>query len=163
MVELVIVIMVMSILAAVAAPAFIESMRHHRVESAARRLKADLELTRNTARLTSSPQSLTFSGSGYYLSAAVAGLDDSNATYTVNLSAAPYEISNMTVNFNSTSTVFFDGYGTPSSGGTVVFTSGGHQCTVTLDGVTSEVSITSDHDPAPGNIANVGVLPNQGS
>ena len=44
MAEMVIVIMVMGIVAAAATPAFLNSLLHHRVASAAHRLKTDLEL-----------------------------------------------------------------------------------------------------------------------
>jgi type IV fimbrial biogenesis protein FimT len=144
-VELVIVIMVMGIMAAVAAPTFFESLEYHRVESAARRVKADLELTRHLARLKSTTQSLKFGIADYSLSAGVSGLDDPSQTYAVDLTAAPYELSNVIANFGNSQTVSFDGYGTPSSSGTVVLSSGAHQCTLTLDGVTGEVTITSDH------------------
>jgi prepilin-type N-terminal cleavage/methylation domain-containing protein len=56
MVELVIVVMIISIVTAVAAPTFFESLLYHRVESAAHRLKADIELARHTARLKSAVQ-----------------------------------------------------------------------------------------------------------
>jgi hypothetical protein len=115
------------------------------VEAAARRVKADLELARHTARLTSAAQSLTFPGSSYSMSAAVKGLDDPNDTYVVELTAAPYELGSVTANFNSTQTVSFDGYGAPSSGGTVVLSCQGHQCTVTLNGTTGDVTIASFH------------------
>ena len=58
--ELLIVALVMSILAAVATPTFFDSLLFHRVESAARRVKADLELARMQARLTSASQSISF-------------------------------------------------------------------------------------------------------
>ncbi len=137
--------MVMSIMAAVAAPRFFESLLHHRVESAARRVKADLDLARSTARLTSAAQSLTFSGPRYTFSAAVENFDDANVAYDVNLADAPYEIGTVTASFSGTQTVSFDGYGTPSSGGTVVLTCQGHVSTVTLNGITGDVTITSSH------------------
>jgi type IV fimbrial biogenesis protein FimT len=144
-IELVIVVMIMGIMAAVAMPTFFESLLYHRVESAARRLKSDLELARHTARLKSAAQSITFTGASYALSAAVEGLDDPNATYAVDLSAAPFELSSVTANFNGSNTISFDGYGAPSSSGTVVLTLQGHRSTVTLDGTTGEVTIASVH------------------
>jgi Tfp pilus assembly protein FimT len=137
--------MIMGIMAAVAAPAFYETLLYHRVESAARRIKADLDLARHTARLTSATQSITFSGSSYTLSAAVQGLDDANERYVVDLAGAPYEIGSVTAKFGSTQAVSFDGYGTPSSGGTVVVKCQGHQCTVTLNAVTGDVTIAGAH------------------
>jgi Tfp pilus assembly protein FimT len=145
LVELVIVVMIMSIMAAVAAPSFFETLLYHRVESAARRVKADLELARDTARLKSATQTVTFTSPRYTLGTSVAGLDQPKTAYTVDLSASPYELNGVTARFNNTPAVSFDGYGTPSSGGTVVLTSKGYRCTVTLDGVTGQVSISSAH------------------
>ena len=150
-VELVVVVMVLSIMAAVAAPAFFESLLYHRVESAARRVKADLELARQAARQKSVSRSVTFTNTGYSLSAVVNGLDDPNSAYSVDLTAPPYELSSVVADFNNSQVVVFDGFGMPLSGGTVVLTSQGHQCTVSLDGATGEVSITSIH--ARGNLA----------
>lgn len=144
-IELIVVIMVMAIMAAVAAPAFFETLLHHRVESAARRVKADLDLARHVARLKSASQSVAFTASGYSLSAAVNALDDPVQVYSVDLTAAPYELSTVTANFDNSTSVSFDGHGAPSSGGDVVLVSKGHRCTVTLDEATGEITINSQH------------------
>ncbi|HEX5470478.1 MAG TPA: prepilin-type N-terminal cleavage/methylation domain-containing protein, partial [Lacipirellulaceae bacterium] len=60
LIELVVVVMIMGILAAVAVPSFYDSLLFHRVESAARRVKSDLELARAQARLTSATISVKF-------------------------------------------------------------------------------------------------------
>lgn len=151
-VELVIVVMILGIMAAVAAPTFYDSLLYHRAESAAHRLKADLELARHHARLTSTTQSLTFSGTAYSLSSQTA-LDNANNDYIVDLAESPYELATVTADFNGTQSVSFDGYGTPSSAGAVTLTSQGHRCTVSLDGVTGHVTITSLH--TRGNVAPV--------
>jgi type II secretory pathway pseudopilin PulG len=137
----------MSVLAAAATPAFLDSLLFHRVESAARRVKADLEQARHTARLTSATQSISFSGSAYTLSA-VQDLDNPHNAYTVDLAAPPYELSDVTANFNGQQTASFDGYGKPSSWGSVFLTNKRHQCIVALDPATGEVTITSNHDRA---------------
>lgn len=144
MIELVIVVMIMSILTAVAAPAFYDSLLFHRVESAARRVKSDLELARTQARLTSTAQSVTFSNSTYTLSN-TKSLDKPNVIYNVDLKKQPYVLTSATAQFSGSPTVSFDGYGSPSSGGTVVLTTKSHQCTVTLDSTTGDVTITSGH------------------
>jgi hypothetical protein len=57
----------------------------------------------------------------------------------------PYEMTSVTVNFGGNAFVSFDGYAQPSSGGTVVLqTDNDHKCTVTLDGTTGHVTITSN-------------------
>jgi prepilin-type N-terminal cleavage/methylation domain-containing protein len=152
-VELVVVTLLMSILAAAAIPVFLDSLLHHRVESAARRLKADLELARNTARLTSATRSLTFTGASYTISN-FQSLDNPNAPYTVDLADAPFELSTVTPDFSGAATVTFDGYGKPSSGGTVVLGCKDQACTVTLNGTTGVVTITSvESDNEAGELA----------
>jgi prepilin-type N-terminal cleavage/methylation domain-containing protein len=152
MVELVIVMFIMGIFAALTAPAFYDSLLFHRVESAARRVKADLELVRQTARLISTEQSLTVLGTTYSASAAVADLDRPTQTYLVDLSKSPYKLTGVAANFGGYTEVRFNGYGaatkpdgTSLASGTVILSCSNHQCTVTLDGTTGQVSITSNH------------------
>jgi type II secretory pathway pseudopilin PulG len=142
--ELIIVFLIMSILTAVAAPTFFDSLLFHRVETAARRVKADLELARTQARLASASQSITFVNSVYTLSN-TKSLDKPSAVYSVDLTKQPYSLNSATANFSNLATVSFDGYGTPTSGGTVVLTAKSHSCTVTLNGTTGDVTITSSH------------------
>ncbi len=144
-IELVIVLLIMGILAAVAMPTFVDSLSFCRVESAARRLKADLELVRQTARLKSASQTITFSGSTYTTSASIKSLDRPQQTYSVNLSDSPFGLTGVTANFASQQSVSFDGYGKPTSGGTILLEANDHQCTVTLNGTTGDVSIASNH------------------
>ena len=144
-VELVIVVMILGILAAVATPTFYESLLYHRVESAARRVKADLELARSTARLKSTTQTLTFTGHRYTLGASVTGFDDPTNQYIVNLGEPPYEIKTVTVNFDGAQSVAFDGHGIPSAGGDVTLTCDGHRAKISLNAATGEVTISSTH------------------
>jgi prepilin-type N-terminal cleavage/methylation domain-containing protein len=151
--ELVIVVMIIGVLAAVAVPTFFDSLLFHQVESAARRVKADLELARQTARLTSTTQSVIFNGSGYALSSGIRSLDNPLEDYVVDLSAAPFYLEKVTADFSGASSVYFDGYGAPTSGGTIMLELKLLKCTVTLDEVTGEVTITSGH--ADGRTAEV--------
>jgi type II secretory pathway pseudopilin PulG len=150
MIELTIVVLIMSILAAASAPAFLNSLLFHRVETAARRVKADLDYARQRARLTSTAQTVTFTGSSYTLNGAKS-LTNPNQVYTVNLQASPYLLDTATANFAGTQIISFDGYGTPSAGGTpsvggtVVLSAKDHQCTVTVDAVSGTTTITSSH------------------
>jgi type II secretory pathway pseudopilin PulG len=143
-IEVVIVVLIMGILTAVATPKFFDSLLFHRVESAARRVKSDLELARTQARLTSASQSITFANSVYTLSNTTS-LDKPGAIYSVDLKKQPFSLDSATPNFSNATTISFDGYGTPSSGGTVVLVAKSHSCTVTLDGTTGNVTIASSH------------------
>jgi len=144
MIELTVVILIISIFAAVTTPAFLDSLLFHRVETAARRIKGDIDYARQRARLTSTPQTVTFTGASYTLSGAKS-LDNPTKTFTVNLLKAPYSLDSATANFAGTQLLSFDGYGTPGSGGTVVIAAKTHQCTITVDGVTGTTTITSSH------------------
>jgi prepilin-type N-terminal cleavage/methylation domain-containing protein len=144
-VELVVVVLIIGIFTAVAVPRVFDSLSFYRIESAARRVKADLEMAQQTARLKSATQTLTFSGTAYSASASVSDLNRPTAAYAVNLAAAPYDLNSVTANFNNTAVISFDGYGKPSSGGTVVLVAPKHQCTVTLDGTTGLIAISRVH------------------
>jgi Tfp pilus assembly protein FimT len=134
--------MIIGIFTAVAAPAFLDSLVFYRVECAARRVKADLEWARQAARLTSASQSISFVNQTYTMSAGVAGLNSSTGLYAVDLSAAPYSLNNVVADFGGTNSVSFNGYGTPTSGGTVVLTGPKHQCTVTVNATSGQISIS---------------------
>jgi len=144
-IELVIVVMIMSIFAAVTAPAFMDSLLFHRVETAARRVKADIDYTRQRARLTSTAQSITFTAAGTYTISGAKSLQKSTLAYTVDLKKSPYSLDSATANFSNVLVLTFDGYGTPTSGGTVVLKAKTHQCTVTVNSTTGGVTFSSNH------------------
>lgn len=134
----------MAILGAVAAPTFFESLLFHRIESAARRVKADLELARTQARLTSSSRTVTFANSAYTISN-TASLDNASQLYAVDLTEPPFSLDSAVANFSNNAFVTFDGYGTPTSGGTIVLTVKSHSATITLDGTSGNVTFTTSH------------------
>jgi len=142
-VELVVVLMVMGIVAAIATPSFYLSLRHHELETAARRVKLDLEQARHAARMKSQSQSLTFTNATTYsLSSGVESLKNPGQTYTVDLSSTPYELDSVTINLGGPTTVSFDGYGDASVGGTIVLALGGETRTVTLNSTTGQITIS---------------------
>ena len=100
---------------------------------------------RQTARLTSTEQVFTVIGMTYTASAAVKALDHPGQSYVVDLSKTPYFLNALAANFGGFTEVKFSGYGSPSSGGTVLLQAKDHQCTVTLDGATGQVTISSNH------------------
>jgi prepilin-type N-terminal cleavage/methylation domain-containing protein len=155
LVELVVVVLILAIFAAVAVPTFTDSLLFHRVESAARRFKADIDLTRHTARLTSTSQTLTVLNDTYSTTPAVVNLDRPNQVYTVDLGEPPYELIILAADFGGRTDVTFDGFGKPSSGGTIILmTSPDHRCTLTLDATTGEVTIARNHSRARSPVPN---------
>jgi prepilin-type N-terminal cleavage/methylation domain-containing protein len=143
--ELAVVLLIMGVFTAVSVPKFLDSLLYHRVESAARRVKTDLELARQTARQKSTSVSVTFTGSTYTLGGGIKGLDNPGAVYTVNLAADPFSLDGVVANFSSTQMVTFDGYGNPTSAGTVALSCKNQTCTVTLNGASGEATISSNH------------------
>jgi prepilin-type N-terminal cleavage/methylation domain-containing protein len=143
-VEMMIVLLIMGILAATATPSFFRSLRHHRLESAARRVKLDLEQARHAARLKSESQSITFTGpTGYTLSSGVEGMISATRTYSVDLATAPYELDSVTLNLGGPTAISFNGYGTASVGGTIVLAAGDETRTVTLNISNGDVTISN--------------------
>jgi type II secretory pathway pseudopilin PulG len=149
MIELVIVLLIMGIFSAVAAPKFLDSLLFHRIECAARRVKADIDMTRQRARLTSTTQTIIFANSIYTVSG-IASLDQTSNTYTVNLLASPYSLDSAVANFGGSQTLTFDGYGSPSpsNGGWVDLTAGAgahsNSCRVNVDS-TGTATFTCSH------------------
>jgi prepilin-type N-terminal cleavage/methylation domain-containing protein len=142
-VELLMVLLVMGIVAAIATPSFYRSLRYHELESAARRVRFDLEQAGHAARVKSQTQSLTFSSATTYtLSSGVASLESPGQTYTVDLAGAPYELDGVTIDFGGATTISFDGYGNASVGGTIVLALGGQTRTVTLSSTNGQITIT---------------------
>jgi Tfp pilus assembly protein FimT len=143
-VETLIVLLIMGILAATATPSFFRSLRHHRLESAARRVKLDLEQARHAARVKSQTESITFTGAtAYTLSSGTPGMDTATEIYSVDLSRSPYELDTVTLNLGGPTAISFDGYGTASVGGTIVLAAGDETRTVTLLNSNGDVTISN--------------------
>jgi type II secretion system protein H len=142
--ELCVVLLVMAIVAAVAAPTFYSSLQYHELETAARRVALDLEQARHVARVLSEPQTLTFSNATTYtLSAGVKSLKSNDQTYSVDLSGHPYELDAVTLNLGGDTSVSFDGYGNTDTSGTIVLARGDSTRTVTLNGASGAISFSN--------------------
>jgi prepilin-type N-terminal cleavage/methylation domain-containing protein len=142
MLELVVVVMIMSILGAAALPTFYRTLEQQRLETAARRIKQDLDQLRQTARTLSKTETLTaISTTAYTLSSDITALDRKTQSYTVDLAAAPYYVTNITTSNGFPAVISFDGYGTTTTSGNVILQMGSYQRTVTLDSSTGQVTI----------------------
>lgn len=134
LVELTMVIAIIAVAAAIAAPRWNESLGRYRVDAAARRIVADLTLAQTNARATSAPQTITFnpSADNYRLSG-LTNFETASGTYTVYLANAPYLADLSSTDFDFTKPLTFNAFGVPSMGGQVVVTSGGFSRTITID------------------------------
>jgi type II secretory pathway pseudopilin PulG len=140
--EIVLVLAIVGVLAAVAAPRYAQAGARYRADLAARRIRADLCLAQSQARAASAPRSVSFlPGPAQYQLLGVLSPDGVAGDYTVALSAEPYRAELVSASFNGSLQVVFNGWGLPDAGGTVVVRAGSEQRTVVLDGGTGRVTI----------------------
>ena len=141
LVEIVMVLAIMGIIFALAAPRYGSAICRFQVDTASKRLIRDLTTARERARAQGANQTVSFTvASDTYTVAGMTGLDGSE-NYTVNVSGEPYNASLVSAGFGGQSSVVFNGYGVPTNGGTVVLESGGYTKTVTVDAETGRASL----------------------
>ncbi|MCG3125206.1 MAG: hypothetical protein CHACPFDD_00021 [Phycisphaerae bacterium] len=131
--ELIVVVVVVAIISALALPQFGGASDRQRTAGAAQRVAADIALAARHARVTGTTVSVVFSGGGSYKIPGLPHLDRSAAEYAVSLSAEPHVVTFKTVDFGGDTTLKFDGYGSPDSGGLLVLAAGNSVHSVTVD------------------------------
>jgi prepilin-type N-terminal cleavage/methylation domain-containing protein len=142
LVELVVVIFIMGIVAAIATPKFGGSLGIYRADSAAKRIQADLKLARQAAMSESSVKTVTFIPlSDSYAIAGVDHPDHPGQAYSVDLTDHPYDSAITTALFGTGLVVQFDRFGVPDFGGSVMVQSGTATQTVTLNADTGKASV----------------------
>lgn len=142
LIETIMVVVLIATFAGIALPHYVDSIQHYRLDLAAQRIVADLALAQSRANNSSTSVTLSFStASNSYQIIGLPAFDGPGTTYTVNLSGAPYYVQLISATFGSSSQIVFDGYGTPTQGGSVVITLGTEQHTVTLDGTSGKAEI----------------------
>lgn len=142
LVELVIVLAIVAVFAAVAVPKYSQSLARYRADATARRVVADLD--RGRAKAASSSQSwvVNIDLAKHELIIPGAGdLDTGTDDYVARLAEAPYEAKIVSANFGGGVAVTFDGFGVPDNGGSVVVKAGGEQRTITLDAQSGKASV----------------------
>ncbi len=140
LVELVLVLSIIATFAAIALPRYSQAMVNYRVDLAAARVQADLELARRHAMATEQPVTVVFDAQASTIaSAQLAGLDDEAQAWLTDLSKAPYEVTIVSASFDSQSEVTFDAFGVPDNGGVVTVQAGSVAMQVKVDGVNGEV------------------------
>ena len=145
LVELVLVLAIGAVLAAIAAPKYAAATNRYRVDGAARRLAADLSLARATAKATSGNCSVAFRATpNSYGIPTLAASDGRGGVYSVQLGAEPYNVSIASIVFSDgldDDILTFDGYGVPDSGITIVIGARGWARTVAVAASTGEVTV----------------------
>src|SRR5688500_3818210 len=102
LIELLLVVVIAGVVSMMAIPRYGNSLAEYRANLAARRIAADLALVQARARSMSATRALTFDLSQHaYTLTGETDLTKSTATYSVSLSASPYQATLVSANFNS--------------------------------------------------------------
>lgn len=142
LVDVTVTMLVLGIMASSSIPAFSSFLLQARADSAAKRIRADLELARQTAIAESSTTTVSFSPmTGSYSVTGVDHPDHPGQAYAVDLNTYPYNSTMPVVSFGVGSTVQFNRYGTPDFGGNLQVQSGSATQTVTVDPDTGNASV----------------------
>jgi len=140
--ELVLVIAIIAVLAAIAVPRYASCASRYKVETAARRIVADLALAKSQAYGTSSTKTvLLYTDTDRLVIPSVDPMDGTSLDYTTDFSEEPYCADITEANFDGSNSVYFDIYGKPNAGGTIVLKVGDYERTVYLDADTGEASV----------------------
>lgn len=132
--ELVLVLAILATVSAIAMPRLAVASARYQVETAARRVAADLRLARARAQAASASQSVVFTLSpARYSITGMADLDRPANAYQVNLAGEPYRCELLQATFGGDQTVVFDGFGRPDSAGTIELRCGVWTKTLTLE------------------------------
>jgi type II secretion system protein H len=139
--EILLVLAIVAIFTAMAAPRYGRASGRYRADLAARRITADLRLAQSTAKAASSSRTVSFSGAtDQYQLSNVPALDGASGDYTVDLSAPPYQAVLTNVSFSG-SQITFNGWGLPDKGGTVMLSAGAEQRTVVVEAATGRIRL----------------------
>jgi prepilin-type N-terminal cleavage/methylation domain-containing protein len=137
LVELLLVVSILAVMAALAVPRYVTALDDYRAEHAARRIASDIAAAQSTARATATSQSITFSldTDSYQLPAAVAG----NSPATITLRDAPFNADLTAAAFapagqtQTSTTLTFNGFGVANAGGSLTVRAGGSSRTISVE------------------------------
>jgi general secretion pathway protein H len=142
LVELVMVLVLMALAAALAAPRYASSLNRYRVEAAARRVAADLAYAQARARATGVSRVVAFDrAADCYILVGESHLNKPGSNYVVDLTVAPYHSSITSANFNGAGTVSFNPFGVPSAAGTIRIRCGNLTRQVVVEATTGVASV----------------------
>lgn len=142
LVELVMILLIVGIIAAIAMPRLATGQSRYLVDSAARRIAADLDRARTQAVASSRSVSVVFrAAESVYSIAGLEALDRRTANTVVQISQEPYKARIVQVNFNGSATLTWDGFGTASASGSITVAVGTDHRLITIDQSTSVITI----------------------
>jgi len=140
--ELVLVLAIVLVLAAVAAPRFAGATGRYRLDSAATKVVADLSYARSLANTTSQSKTILFDVANDRITiSGISDLKQSADEYVTDLAAAPYHVGLESADFDGNAAVTFNIHGVPDAGGQIVLGAGGRQVTIVVDAETGRASV----------------------
>jgi len=140
--ELAVVLVIVTILASMAVPRYAAAASRYRLDSAARRVAADLNLARRQARIRSTTLSASFdANTDRYVLVGMQDPDRPSVAYQVILSDPPYEVDLVSATFGASGVAVFNGFGRPKAGGSIVLSAGVDTRTIQVDADTGKASI----------------------
>ena len=120
LVELVLVVAILIVVAAIAAPRYGRATARYRAQAAALRIAADIDMARRSARSAGAGRTISFYvAANEYSIAGLPDLKDSSSDYRAVLSRSPYNAQVLSADFGGQAKLTFDGYGQAGSDGTV--------------------------------------------
>lgn len=142
LIELIVVMAVIGVVAAMVVPRWGGSLARSRVNAAANRIAADIRLARAHARASSAETTVEFdSGKGFYIIPAIPDPRTKSGVMTVDLSADPYRVTIVSANFGGDASARYNAFGYIQKEGKVEVSAGSYSCTVTLRGASGEPEI----------------------
>lgn len=142
LVELVVVMVMMGICAAIVLPRYSSSISNYRVDAATQRIIGDLRAARRQANIISSATVFKIDQpTSTYTITGMNRLDRRGGVYTVDLGADPYFATVTEVDLDSGSTVITDPFGQITGSGTMTITVGAFKHIVAVDAANGEIAI----------------------
>lgn len=142
LVELVLVIAIIGIMAAIAAPRYASAVARTRLDNAARRIAADIALTRELAQAASAVRKIDFTiATSSYIITGYADPDRPSQTYSVNLSDPPYGVNMKNADFGGGPSIEYSGHGVTQKSGSVIILGPTGSRTISLDAGTGQITI----------------------
>lgn len=128
------VLAIITILGAIAAPRWSEAMGRYRVEAAARRIVADVAMAQTSARAASAARTVTFNPTiDHYRISNMKNFETNAGSYTVELDEPPYLADLASTDFTLATPLSFNAFGVPNMGGMLAVSSGGFSLTIIID------------------------------
>lgn len=137
------VLVIISVAAGLALPAYSGAVARYRLQSATHNLNADIDRATEFARATMTPVTVRFDPSTHRVTFnSLPGRRDAATDHVLDLQAHPNGATIASANFSGLQQYTISAFGVPDSGGAVVLSGAGTTRTVSVDASTGAVGVT---------------------